>query len=140
MRNPRPTRAPARAIQRTGCRTPSSTARSTAYAAATISSTSIASGLLKRNISTATGVSASATPESSPAHADPVVRRTVATSSHTASTPSIACGTRIDHDDRPKTFTDSAIGHSDRGVLSTVIEFAASEEPKKKAFHDSDPA
>jgi hypothetical protein len=24
--------------------------------------------------------------------------------------------------------------------LSTVIEFAASEEPKKKAFHDSDPA
>ena len=44
------------------------------------------------------------------------------------------------HDDSPKTFTDSAIGHSDSGVLSTVIELAASEEPKKNAFQDSEPA
>ena len=32
------------------------------------------------------------------------------------------------------------MGHSDIGVLSTVIELAASEEPKKNAFHDSEPA
>ena len=64
----------------------------------------------------------------------------MAVSSQTASTPSIACGTRIDHEDSPNTRTDSAIGHSASGVLSTVIEFAASEEPKKNAFHDSDPA
>jgi len=63
-----------------------------------------------------------------------------AVSSQTARTPSIAWGTRIDQDDRPNTFTDSAIGHNESGVLSTVIEFEASEEPKKNAFHDSDPA
>ena len=40
----------------------------------------------------------------------------------------------------PKIRTDSAISHSDAGGLSTVIELAASEEPKKKAFHDCDPA
>ena len=44
------------------------------------------------------------------------------------------------HDERPKSRTDSAIGHSASGVLSTVIELAASEEPKKNAFHDSEPA
>jgi hypothetical protein len=44
------------------------------------------------------------------------------------------------HDDNPKMRTDSDIGHSDIGVLSTVIEFEASEEPKKNAFHDADPA
>ena len=44
------------------------------------------------------------------------------------------------HDESPKTRTDSAIGHSASGVLSTVIELAASEEPKKNAFHDSEPA
>ena len=43
-------------------------------------------------------------------------------------------------DERPKIRTDSPIGHSASGVLSTVIEFAASEEPKKNAFHDSEPA
>ena len=42
--------------------------------------------------------------------------------------------------ERPKIRTESAIGHSASGVLSTVIELAASEEPKKNAFHDSDPA
>ena len=94
----------------------------------------------KRNISTATGVVASTTPASSPAAAEPVVRRTVTTSSHTARTPSIACGTSTLHEERPNTFTDSAIGHRASGVLSTVIALAASEEPKKNAFHDSDPA
>ena len=62
------------------------------------------------------------------------------TSSQTASTPSIACGARMLHDERPKTRTDRLIGHSASGVLSTVIALAASEEPKKNAVHDSEPA
>ena len=117
-----------------------STPRSVAYTEPTSSSTSRASGLLKRNISTATGVVASTRPLSRPANGDPVVRRTVAWSRPTAATPASACGTRMVHDERPKTFTASAIGHNESGVLSTVIELAASEEPKKNAFHDSDPA
>ena len=44
------------------------------------------------------------------------------------------------HDDSPKSLTDSAIGHRDSGVLSTVMLLAASEEPKKNAFQDSEPA
>lgn len=44
------------------------------------------------------------------------------------------------HDDSPKSRIDSAMTHSEAGVLSTVIELAASEDPKKKAFHDSEPA
>ncbi|GGL05119.1 hypothetical protein GCM10011588_19560 [Nocardia jinanensis] len=40
----------------------------------------------------------------------------------------------------PKIRTDSSIGHSDAGVLSTVMAFAASSEPKKNAFHDVEPA
>ena len=54
-----------------------------AYAAAVISRTSSASGLLNRNISTATGVSAITSPASSPA-AGPNQRRTAAYSSATA--------------------------------------------------------
>ncbi len=54
--------------------------------------------------------------------------------------PISACGTRIAQEESPKARTESIIGHSDSGVLSTVMELAASEEPKKKAFHDSEPA
>ena len=117
-----------------------STARRVAPAAPTINRTSIASGLLKRNISTATGVSAIAVPAIRPATADPVVRRTTPWSSATVAMPSRAWGTRMLQLDRPKIRTDSAIGHSARGVLSTVMEFAASLEPKKNAFQDSEPA
>ena len=46
---------------------PFSIAWTSAYAAAVINSTSSASGLLNRNISTATGVSASTIPAMSPA-------------------------------------------------------------------------
>lgn len=142
VRNARPTSAPPSASQRVPGRpvAETSTARVVAYAAATISNTSSASGLLNRNISVATGVSASTAPASSPAAPEPVVRRTVACSSATAATPSSACGTRIAHDDRPNSRTESAIGQRLSGVLSTVIAFAASNEPKKNAFHDSDPA
>ena len=44
------------------------------------------------------------------------------------------------HEDNPKTRTESAIGQMARGVLSTVMLLAASEEPKRNAFHDADPA
>ena len=43
-------------------------------------------------------------------------------------------------DESPKSRTESAIGHRASGGLSTVIEPAASEAPKKNAFHDSEPA
>ena len=36
------------------------------------------------------------------------------------------------HEESPNSRTDNDIGHSDIGVLSTVIELEASEEPKKK--------
>jgi hypothetical protein len=96
--------------------------------------------LLNRNISVATGVRASTAPASRPALAEPVVRRTVAWSSATAATPSSACGTRIAHDDSPNSRTERAIGQRLSGVLSTVIALAASKEPKKNAFHDTEPA
>ena len=72
-RYPRPRSAPARAIHRVR---PDSIARVVAYAASVISSTSIASGLSKRNISVATGVTAMTAPAMIPA-AGPNQRRTV---------------------------------------------------------------
>ena len=104
------------------------------------SSTISASGLSKRNISTATGVSASTRPATSPAGADPVVRRTVACSSPTDATPISAWGTSRLHDESPKSLIDSAITQIEAGVLSTVMALAASEEPKNIAFQDSEPA
>ncbi len=105
-----------------------STARTTAYAPATRVSTSSASGLLNRNISTATGVSAATDPAISAA-VWPCHRRTVACSSPTVATPINDCGTRIDQALSPNSRTDSAITHSDAGVLSTVMLLAASDEP-----------
>jgi hypothetical protein len=95
--------------------------------------------LLNRNISTATGVVARIAPASRPAAA-PDQRRTVAYSRPTAPTPISACGTRMLHELSPKIRTDSAITHSEAGVLSTVIELAESDEPKKNAFQLADPA
>jgi hypothetical protein len=40
-----------------------------------------------------------------------------------------ACGARMLHALSPKSRTESAITHSDAGVLSTVMLFAASDEP-----------
>jgi hypothetical protein len=51
-----------------------------------------------------------------------------------------ACGTRRLHDESPKIRIERAITHSEAGVLSTVMELAASEEPKNKAFQDWEPA
>jgi hypothetical protein len=44
------------------------------------------------------------------------------------------------HELSPKIRTDRAITHSDAGGLSTVIELAASDEPKKSAFQLAEPA
>ncbi len=41
---------------------------------------------------------------------------------------------------RPNRRTERAIGQSAAGGLSTVMAFAASSEPKKKAFQDWLPA
>src|SRR4051812_32553267 len=102
-----------------------SRARVTQYAAATTSSVIIASGLLNRNISTATGVTASSPPASRPAQC-PDHRRTAAYSNHTVATPSSACGTSIDHEVNPNSRPESSIGHSESGGLSTVIALAES--------------
>ena len=65
-RKPAPSSAPHSTSQRVR---PSSSARVIAHAAATMQSVSSASGLLKRNMSAATGVSASTSPASRPATA-----------------------------------------------------------------------
>lgn len=69
-----------------------------------------------------------------------VTRFTVAYSTPTDATPISAWGSRIANDERPRIRTDTLMNHSAAGVLSTVIAFAASDEPKKNAFQDTDPA
>jgi hypothetical protein len=90
-------------------------------------------------MSAAAGVSASAAPALRPA-AGPNHRRTAANSSRTEAAPSTACGASSDQELKPKTRADSSSTHSDAGVLSTVMKFAESKEPKKNAFHDLVPA
>jgi hypothetical protein len=89
--------------------------------------------LLKRNISTAAGVSASTAPASRPAAA-PKRRRTAAYRSATAATPSSACGTSRLHAFTPKIRAERSITHSDAGGLSTVTKLDESNAPKKNAF------
>lgn len=135
-RNPNPINPPVSSNQR---QRPSATARVIAHAAPIIRNTSSASGLLNRNISTATGVTARAVPAINPA-AGPNDLRTVAHNSATLATPSRTCGTSMLQLLSPNSRTESSITHSEAGGLSTVIELAASEEPKKNASHDCEPA
>ena len=116
-----------------------STDRVVVYAAATIVSTSSASGLLKRNMSTATGVAASRAPAAS-AVRGPDQRRTVRYSRPTAPTPMSACGASIDQEPKPAIRPDSAMTHSEAGGLSTVMSPGASRAPKSQAFGDCVPA
>src|SRR5262252_4105642 len=97
-----------------------------------------ASGLLKRNISAATGVVAITAPAMKPAAADSF-RRTAAYTTPTVATPISACGTRMLHELSPKRRTDSPMIHIDAGGLSTVIEAAASDAPKNHAFQLCEP-
>ncbi len=136
MRNAKPNITPVNSSQRVPA---ASTARTIPYADSVSSSTSRASGLLKRNISAATGVSASAAPASRPPSGEKR-RRTVAYSTPTVAAPISACGARTDQEERPKIRAESTIGHSEAGGLSTVMKFPASEEPKKKAFQLRVPA
>ncbi len=94
---------------------------------------------MNRNISAATGVRASTAPAIRPA---PGLnrRRTAAYTTATAATPISTSGTRIAHESSPKTRTDSSMGHSAAGGLSTVMALPASSEPKKKAFQEVLPA
>ena len=67
-------------------------------------------------------------------------RRIVAYSTATLATPISASGSRMLNGLSPKILIDSAMNHRLIGGLSTVIELAASEEPKKKAFQLTEPA
>ena len=136
VRNAKPMAQPTNAIQRVLA---VSIARIMQYAAATSRRTSSASGLLNRNISAATGVSASTAPAIRPA-AGPLVRRTVAYNSATAATPISACGSSIVNALNPNSLPDKPITHSAAGGLSTVIALPASSDPNSKAFQSCVPA
>ena len=118
---------------------PASSARSVAHTASAMRSVSSASGLLKRNISAATGVSASAAPASS-ALPWPNQRRTVAWTTATVPTPRSTCGSSMANELSPRSRTESAMTHSEAGGLSTVMALLASKLPKRKAVHDTLPA
>ena len=136
VRKPKPVNTPASAIHRTE---PASTARRVAQTASAMSRVSRASGLLNRNISTATGVRAMTSPPSSPA-AGPNHRRTVAYTTATVPTPMSTCGRRMANELSPNSRTDRAMTHSAAGGLSTVMALLASKLPQKKADHESAPA
>ena len=118
---------------------PCSMERMVAQAPSAMSRTSSASGLLKRNIRTATGVSASTRPLRRPAAA-PKCRFTVAWTTPTVATPMSTSGRRIAKELRPRTRTLRAMTHSAAGGLSTVMELPASEEPNRNASQLSLPA
>src|ERR1700712_804592 len=99
---------------------PSAIALVIAQAARTRHSTSIASGLLNRNINAATGVTASAVPANRPAPA-PDTRLTAAYSTPTDATPISACGIRMAKELTPNSRAEISIGHNEPGVLSTVM-------------------
>src|SRR6185369_10052095 len=101
--------------------------------ASAMSSTSRASGLLNRNMSAATGVTAMASPAMNPAAAESL-RRTAVYTTPTVATPISAWGTRMLQELSPNTRTERPMIQSDAGGLSTVIELAASNEPKNHAF------
>ena len=110
-----------------------------AYIAAVSRSTSSASGLLKRNISAATGVSITTAPAMVPA-TGPHHRRTATNTSATVATPSSACGTRTLHWLKPKMRAEISMTQRKAGDLSTVMKFDASSEPKKNADQHFVPA
>src|ERR1700726_464782 len=92
----------------------------------------MASGLLNRNISAGTGVSARAAPASRPA-AGPDQRRTAAYSRPTEATPSSACGASMLQLEKPKIRADNPMIHNAAGGLSTVMALPGSRAPKNRA-------
>ena len=126
------------------------TARSACWVATTaptIRVTSSASGLLNRNISAATGETANSAPApNAAAFSIPVPtweRKPILvewTMSRTLTPARRTCGRSIENEENPKTRALSAMSHSAAGGLSTVIAFAESSEPKRKASQFSEPA
>src|SRR5690349_3282713 len=114
-------------------------ARTVQYAATTSSRTSSASGLLYRNITVATGVSASTAPAIRPAPG-PLLRLTVKYSTATAATPISACGSSMVNALNPNSLPDNPIAHIAAGGLSTVMALPASSDPNSHAFQDCVPA
>ena len=108
------------------------------------SSTSSASGLLKRKINAAAGVHARAAPANSPAAAPcsgyANALRTAKYSTATDATPISAWGASTDQLFMPNNRTDNPVTHSDAGGLSTVMKLFASSEPKNHAAQLCDPA
>src|SRR5258708_2975630 len=136
VRKARPTTAAASSSQRVR---PVWSDRTTAHADTTSRNVSSASGLLNRNIRTATGVRA-ITAAAATAATAPADRRTASATSATLATPSSASGSSMLHELNPRIRPDSAISHSDAGGLSTVMKPPASNAPKKNALQPSVPA
>src|ERR1700722_19578921 len=136
VRKPNPTIAPAHSTHRN---LPDWMPRTVKYTARLISNTNRASGLLNRNINAATGVSAR-TPPASSAVLPENARRTVKYTNATVATPIRASGSRMLNELSPNRRTETSINHKLIGGLSTVIEFAESDDPKKNASQFDEPA
>src|ERR1700722_7945103 len=94
---------------------------------------------MKQKISAAAGASAQASPATRPAPG-PNQRRTARYRIHTVAMPSTACGTSSVHEENPNARAKISSTHSEAGVLSTVMKFDESNDPKKNAFHERVPA
>ena len=118
---------------------PVSIADHSAQADASSNNVSKASGLLYRNMTTATGVTASASAArwaaTSPAHL-----RTSRCRISTDATPATASGSRMLHELKPNTRADNACTQKAAGGLSTVMNDPGSMAPKKNAFQLTVPA
>lgn len=99
-----------------------------AHNASTSSRLSSMSGLLGRALTTAIGVTASASPARTPANG-PEPRRTTCCTTHTATTPAIACGSSRLQVLNPRTRADNACNYNASGGLSTVMNDPASIAP-----------
>ncbi len=135
-RKAKPRATPANAIHRAPL---ASNARTVQYAAAVINNTIAASGLLNRNIRTATGVNASAAPARSPA-LGPLIRVTAAYSSATAPTAISAWGISMLALLKPNSWPERPITHCESGGLSTVMKLWVSSEPNSNASQFDEPA
>ena len=92
-----------------------------------------ASGLLKRNIRTATGVRVSARAARCAAMF-PAHRRTRRCRTRTEATPAAASGSSMLQEVNPKIRAERICTHRAAGGLSTVMKLPGSIEPKKNAF------
>ena len=135
---------PSRSGSRSG--RPARNDSSTPQAPRASSRVSIVSGLSSRSIATTTGVRVRASAAIRPAAYAPrspvspaTLRRTAAYTTATAATPSAACGSSRLQLLNPKIRAEIPIAQNANGGLSTVMNDAESNEPKKNAFQLSVP-